>query len=210
VKFALTFGALGCLSFTMAAADDYLEPCRVSMAEYESRVESISRTAMPGEAEFWVTVIPSFQPEWSVGVSSDGGRYFVTHVIFQQSLWGRSLVQSGPNKYSYDFSKPDVRTTRHTVVISDELHRALRSEWERSIASARPAEGLGLDGVTFKFELSGRCGSAWSPDPETPNGKLVDLVMSLARFADTNNGSSRATGEAAIRRKLQRIHPPQS
>jgi hypothetical protein len=178
------------------------------MPEHESRVESISRTAMPGEAEFWVTVIPSFQPEWSVGVSVDRGRYFVTHVIFQQSLWGRSLVQSGPDTYSYEFSKPDVQTARHTVVISDDLHTALRSEWERSIASARPAEGLGLDGVTFKFQLSEHCGSAWSPDPETRNGKLVDLVMSLAHFADTNNGTSQAMDEAAIRTKLQRLHSP--
>jgi hypothetical protein len=66
---------------------------------------------MPGEVELWVTVIPSFQPEWSVGISADNGRYFVTHVAFQRSLWGRSLVQSGPNTWSYDFSIPDVRCT---------------------------------------------------------------------------------------------------
>jgi hypothetical protein len=194
-----------------AEAEDHLEPCKDIFAQYENRVESISRAAMPGEVEFWVTVIPSFQPEWSVGVSSQQGRYFVTHVVFRRSLWGRSLVQSGPTTSSYDFSKPRVRTTARTASISAELHEALRSEWARSIEGARPAEpdphGLErivVDGVTFTFKLSGRCGCAESPDPETRNSQLVDLVMALSLLANSKGDALHAAGEDVVRR-LQKL-----
>jgi hypothetical protein len=189
-------------------ADEQLEPCRHHLAEYENRVEALSRAAMPGDVEFVVTVIPSFQPEWSVGVSADNGHFFLTHVTFQPSLWGSSLVETGPNTFGYDFQKPHIQTTAKTANISAELHEALRSEWDRSIASARPSDGIGLDGVTFKFQLSGRCGSAWSPGPETRNGELVNLVMALVLLADGKEDPSHSNGEVVVLKKLQALQPP--
>jgi hypothetical protein len=208
MRYSLTALVTGCLTVTFALADEHLEPCQGHLAEYESRVEALSRAAMPGEVEFVVTVIPSFQPEWSVGVSADNGHFFLTHVAFQPSLWGSSLVQTGPNTFRYDFQKPQVQTTAKTANISAELHEALRSEWDRSIAAARPSKGIGLDGVTFKFQLSGHCGSAWSPDPETRNGKLIDLVMALALFADSKKDPSHSSGEVVVLRKLEALAPP--
>jgi hypothetical protein len=180
----------------------------MSLVDYESRVEAISRGAMPGEVEFWVTVIPSFQPEWGVGTSADGGHYFVTHVVFQRSLWADSLVESGPTAMAYDFSKPRVGTVARTSSISAELYQALRSEWNRSIDGARPAEGLGLDGMTYKFQSPGRCASTLSPGPETRNGKLVDLVMALARLADARDEALRAVGGDVVLRKLRELPTP--
>jgi hypothetical protein len=190
-----------------AVAGEHLEPCRGLLAEYENRVEALSRAAMPGDVEFFVTVIPSFQPEWSVGVSVDNGQFFLTHVAFQPSLWRSSQVQTGPSTFGYDFQNPQVRTTAKTATIGAELHEALRSEWIRSIEGARPSEGIALDGVTFKFQLSGRCGSAWSPAPETSNRKLINLVMALALFADNKNDRSPATDESVVLRKLQALPP---
>jgi hypothetical protein len=208
MRCALAAVVTGCLTVTCAVADEHLEPCRGQLAEYESRVEALSRAAMPGDVEFLVTVIPSFQPEWSVGVSADNGHFFLTHVAFQPSLWDSSQVQTGPNTFGYDFQKPHVQTTAKTANISAELREALRSEWDRSIAGARPAQGIAVDGVTFKFQLSGRCGSAWSPDSETRNGKLIDLVMALALFADSTKVLSYASGEGVVFRKLRALPPP--
>ena len=207
MRCALAAVLTGCLTVTCAVAGEHLEPCRGHLAEYESRVEALSRAAMPGDVEFLVTVIPSFQPEWSVGVSADNGHFFLTHVAFQPSLWGSSQVQTGPNTFGYDFQKPQVQTTAKTATISAELHEALRSEWDRSIAGARPSEGIVLDGVTFIFQLSGRCGSAWSPDTETSNDKLINLVMALALFADSKKDPSHATDESVVLRKLQALPP---
>lgn len=205
--------AMSPTAIAVAEEDGHLEPCKVIFAQYEDRVESISRAAMPGEVEFWVTVIPSFRPEWSVGVSSEKGHYFVTHVVFRRSLWGRSLVQSGPSTSTYDFSKPHVRTIAKTASISAELHEALRSEWARSIEDARPAdpdpnglEGIVVDGVTFTFKLSERCGSAESPDPDTRNSQLVDLVMALSRLANSKGDALRAADEDVVR-KLRKLAP---
>ena len=79
--------ALSLPAIADAEEDDHLEPCKVTFAKYENQVESISRAAMPGEVEFCVTVIPSFQPEWSVGVSSEKGRYFVKRVTATLLIW---------------------------------------------------------------------------------------------------------------------------
>jgi hypothetical protein len=163
---------------------------------------------MPGNVEFVVTVIPSFQPESSVGVSAANGHFLLTHVVFQSSLWGSSNVQLGPNIFGRDFSKPDIQTTARTANVSRKLYEALRSEWDRSIARARPTDGVGLDGETFNFQLLGRCGSAWSPDPESRNGKLVALVMALALLADSKDDASHATGEVVVWRMLQALPPP--
>ena len=134
-----------------SAEYEHLEPCRVLFPDYESRVESISRAAMPGEVALWVTVIPSFRPEWSVGISTDKGRYLVTHVVFKRSLWSRSSVATGPNTFSYDFSIPRVQTTATTASISAVLYEALRSEWSRSIDGVQPVGGIPEEMVIKKF-----------------------------------------------------------
>jgi hypothetical protein len=49
---------------------------------------------MPGAVQFSATVIPSFFPEWGLGVSIEGTRYLVTHIVFDQSL----AQQLGPEQ----------------------------------------------------------------------------------------------------------------
>lgn len=180
---------------TASSADDRLEPCRVIFPEYENRVESISHAAMPGKVELWVTVIPSFRPEWSVGVSTNKGRYFVTHVVFQRSLWSRSVIRTGPNTESHDFSKPHVETTVATASINAGLYETLRSEWARSIAVDHLSKAVRVDGVTFEFKSPGRCGKAWTPDPEARNGRHVELAKALARLADSKGEALRSAAK---------------
>jgi hypothetical protein len=193
-----------------AGEDDHLAPCKAFFPEYKNRVESISLAAMPGQIEFWVTVIPSGPPESSVGISTDKGRYFVTHVVFQQSLWNRSLVSTGPTTMAYDFSTPPVRTTTRTARISAELYAALSSEWTRSIDGVGPINEknatVRVDGVTFEFKSLGRCGSAESIDSESRNGKLFDLVMALALLADHKGSAFSAAKD--VERKLRELSPP--
>lgn len=193
-----------------AGEDDHLAPCKAIFPEYRNRVESISLAAMPGQVDFWVTVIPSGPPESTVGISTDKGRHFVTDVVFQQSLWNRSLVSTGPTTMAYDFSTPPVRTRTRTARISAELYAALRSEWTRSIDGVRPIDKnnamVRVDGVTFEFKSLGRCGSAESIDSETRNGRLFDLVMALALLADHKSDAFSAAKHVA--RKLRELPPP--
>jgi hypothetical protein len=165
-----------------AGEDDRLEPCQVTFPEYEHRIEAISQAATPGEVDFWVTVIPSFQPEWSVGVSTLGGKHLVTHVAFRQSLWGRSLVQSGSTSIR-DFSRPQVQTAVGTASISAGSYSALRSEWIKSIADINPKEGnvagnglvrVRADGVIFEFKC---LGAAVVPGRQTKEHAIASWLV---------------------------------
>jgi hypothetical protein len=192
---------------TSAQAEDRLAPCHDFLQEYERKVEAIAHEAMPGAVQFWVTVIPSFTPEWSVGVSVDAGHYLLTHVIFDQSLWHSSWVETGPNTQTNDPSKGNAQAKGTTTSISAELYEALHSEWDASIKAARRSDMLGLDGVTYNFRFPGECGSAWSPAPETRNGKLVELVDALARLADSEQESPSAHDEGPVLETLRDLPP---
>jgi len=141
MKRTLLMLTLGCSVSTGAEAEDHLAPCSDFLEEYESRVDAIAQKETPGTVEFRVTVIPAFTPESSVAISTESGRYFVTHVVFDRLLW-HSIN---------DPSKGEVRATAKTAGISAELYRALRPEWDRSIETARPANRLVNDGVVFTF-----------------------------------------------------------
>ena len=207
MRYARLTVILGCSAMAGAEAEERLAPCHDFLQEYERRVEAIAHEAMPGAVQFWVTVIPSFTPEWSVGVSVDAGHYFLTHVRFDRSLWHSSWVETGPNTATNDPSKGNAQAIATTTGISVELYRALHSEWDMSIKAARPSELLGLDGVTVNFRLPGECAGAWSPAPATRNGKLVALVSALARLADSERESLAADDEGSVLRSLRELPP---
>ena len=189
---------------TCAVAEDHLAPCNDDfLGEYERRVEAITQAAMPGPADFWVTVIPSFTPEWSVGVSTVEGRSLLTYVVFDRSFWHSSWVETAPESAINDPSKGHARAKAKTATISAALDEALRSEWDRSVNAARKSEMLGLDGETYNFRLPGKCASAWSPGPSTRNGKLVELVEELVRLARTQNRAPDPRTEADALKKIR-------
>jgi hypothetical protein len=179
------------------------------LQEYEQGVEAIAQAAMPGVPELWVTVFPSFIPEWSVSVSTIDGRHLLTHVIFDRSFWYSSWVKTGPDTAINDPSKGRARAKAKTANISAELYDALRSEWEKSIKKARASESetVVVDGVMYNFRLPGQCGSARSPHSEARNGKLVDLVIELARLADSQKSAPVARNEGSVLTKLRELPP---
>jgi virulence-associated protein VagC len=182
-------------AITNAGEDDHLEPCQFRFSEYENRVESESRAAMPGKVEFWATVIPSFQPEWSVGVSLDKGRYVVTHVVFRQSLWGSSTVQSGPKIGSHDFAKPHVRTTARTAIMSPELHEALRSQWARSQAVRLPQEFRVQTDTVLVHREGVRV--ILEPPEEWPEGYVESFAGAPADFRRSHEGKAEKRAKLA-------------
>lgn len=192
----------GCSAITGVDAEDRLAPCDDYQQEYYDKVEATARAAMPAPAEFSVTIIPSFSPEWSVGVSAGPEPHVLTHVVFDQSVWATSWVETGRN-ITQDLSKANARATARTATISADLYEALRLEWDESIDAATPSRMLGVDGVTYYFRMPGRCASTWSPSPETRNGKLVGLVNALARLADSTGESAAPRDEDAVQNMLR-------
>ena len=190
---------LALFASTGALATPRLEPCdKGFLDEYNERVEAIAQSAMPGPPEFWVTAIPSFTPEWSVGLTTVNGRHLLTHVELDRSFWHSSWVESGPSQRINDPSKGYAKAKARTAVISAALRDALRTEWEKSINAARNSETYGFDGETYLFHLPGKCASTWSPDAGTRSKKLVELVEQLARLA-------RARGKAPDSKKEAKV-----
>lgn len=168
------------------AADSHLDVCHDhSLDPYLVKVDAISLKAMPGAMKLMVRVLPSFIPEWAVGVTAQGGTYRLTAVEFNQSLWASSWVKTGRQTMQQDFSVAKATVTAHTVRISTELYQLLATEWHRSIRAARPPDISGArDGTSYYFKLpSGECGLAWSPDQDSRNGRLVALVDALRAAA---------------------------
>ena len=198
---------LGCSVVVGTEAENHLAPCGDFLQEYERRVDAIAQETTTGTWEFWVTVIPSFAPEWSLVVSNQNERYLVTHVVFDQSLFHSGWVETAPGKWINDPSKSGAHATARTTTISAELHDALRSEWDRSIKSARPSDLIVLDGVMFDFRRTGECARAHSPASETRNGKLVDVVFELARLADGKSDSPVARREKRLLKQLDELPP---
>lgn len=208
MRYALAILAVsGLLSAPYARAEDHLAPCGDFLKGYENRVDAIAHGAMPGKVDFWVTVIPSFEPEWSIGVSTSGNQHFLTYVVFDRSLWHGGWASSGPNTMRHDSSSGHTKPKARTVPISQSLHQAIRSEWDRSIKSSRPSEILGLDGISYNFKLPDQCAKAWSPEPNTRNNKLVALVESLRILAKGNAKSSK-TDENSVRATLRELSQP--
>jgi hypothetical protein len=197
----LAFVMLMCPSFAGSViAQEYLAPCNSSLRVYENRVDAIAHQAMRGELELSVTVIPSNAPEWSVGVTGNKGAIYLTYVVFDQSLWYSSWVPAGSGAMKNDPSSSHVTSVATRIRITRELYAALRSEWERSIANAHPSEALGLDGITYKFELpKDQCASTWSPEPETRNGRLVSIVDALRELASASDKTSAVKSDAILK-----------
>ena len=205
VKAILIIAAL--LSAPQVRAEDHLAPCSDFLNGYESRVDAIAHGATPGTIDFWVTVIPSFEPEWSVGVSTDGDQHSLTYVVFDKSLWQGGWISQGPTSMRHDPSAGRVKPRAKTAPISHSLYQGLRSEWERSIKSSRPSEIIGVDGVSYNFKLPDQCASAWSPKPDTRNGRLVALVEALRALAIEKTKSHEAT-EKPVLAALQELSRP--
>jgi len=191
---------------TSAVADEHLEPCGNFLHEYESRIETISRGVIPGSIELSVTVIPSFEPEWSISVSIEKDIHYLTLVVFDQSLWQSSWVKTGPDTMKNDPSTGHATPKAKTTTISTEMYLALQTEWERSIKDARSSDQIGLDGVTYKFNLSvDQCASAWSPRSTTRNGKLVAVVNALRDLTEVKSNVVSSKREKAILQMLREI-----
>ncbi|HTR00807.1 MAG TPA: hypothetical protein VMH83_12485 [Candidatus Acidoferrum sp.] len=198
------------LQGVLVQAQQFLEPCTTYdfSRKYEERVASLTQGAMPGKYEFGVMVIPSFTPEWGVGISKEKESIFLSYVVLNKSLWGASWVKAGSNLKQMDFSTIEILPKKVTVQINQAIYDGLRAEWERSISSNRASQFGGLDGTTYNFKLLGQCGKAWSPKPETRNGKLVELVNELQKLASTTEDGELTTREVHVADILHELSAP--
>lgn len=209
MKYAILLAVLLCFGSEVVKAEEHLAPCNDTLHDYEQRVSALLHKSIPGTIEFSAIVIPSFTPEWGVIVSKDGEKLLLSSVTLDRSFWYSSWVKSGNDAMTNDPSAGHANPITSTIRITPELYSALKAEWTRSIKDARRSEMNGFDGEIYKFMLSNtECASAWSPNPESRNGKLVAIVDALRDFASSKNGISSSGREAAIIKMLRALSHP--
>ncbi len=156
-----------------------LEPCRQPefLAGYYRGVDRVIDNAVGQTPSLSLTTLPSFWAESGVRiVGSD-----VYFVEFKSSFWGEA------NSYG-SFASPRIETKTHRAAISPELASRIEEIYAGAIAGASQTDRRGVDGVSYRFSSPrAGCGETWSPEPDTVNARLVELLVLLSNHAKLSN-----------------------
>lgn len=183
-----------------ALAQSALEPCEMEfLGDYYRGVDRIIDDALGGTPRLSLTTLPSFSPESGVRLFGEN-IYFVQ---FGSSFWyGVDRSRRGHD----DFSLPKVKTRIYRAKISPLIAERIEQAYTAAIESSRKSDRMGLDGVSYRFTRPGiGCGEAWSPDPDTSNAKLVELVELLAKHAKLSKPREMQRSEEAMAALLSRM-----
>jgi hypothetical protein len=176
-----------------AHAQSTLAPCSGKFADtYFAGVNSITDRAVTQPFQLQLATLPSFQRE-SVLRLVGTEIYFVQ---FRKFYWAEtnSLDRSGATRKDFSKTKIPVRV-RHAPLSADLAQRVLWA-YLNAIAGAKNAEQMGVDGVSYVFTTPEKaCALAWSPAPDSYNGRLIGLLkllesMPLTAPAQTCKGAS--------------------
>lgn len=190
------------MSGTLCAAQvNELNPSCMNIPSYNTRLDAAFDLATKGKPMVDLDVIPSFQIEWGIRVTSlEGGSYSLQYITFDDQLWHASWMQvrsnsnasvkvedsDGTHSYVLDPSVAKVHTIVKSIGISEELAMALKQLVSTAIASAKKSDLLGFDGITYRFSVGGTtCAQAWTPQPDTQPGRLAALFESLREIAQS-------------------------
>lgn len=125
-------------------------------------------------------VEPSFDSEYLFQIrETDNSYYEIEAVVFQENLWEQE-VDFILDSFKIDVHKKDIDKT--LAVKLDNLFSIFTS----SINETYIVEGL--DGITYRFKRKTKdeiiCGEAWSPNEDSPLGKLVSICDDLTKYAE--------------------------
>jgi len=180
--------AATCCASNLAQAADHLTPCKDTLSDYYTRVETLMSQAAPGEALWKVTVFPTRrQAEWSVRATRLDDGYALTVVRFDRSLWDASWSASPDNHFHRDTSTAKAEPHAITRKISPRLFAELEAQIRQAVETARPNENtlddIVVDSPEFRFETPGpRCAHTFSFDEGTRVDKLVGIVLQLCNL----------------------------
>ncbi len=186
-----------------ALAQSALKPCEMEfLGDYYRGVEKIIDDAVGGAPRLSLTTLPSFVPESGVRVVGDD----VYLVQFASSFWYGAMKPDSAGRDHESFSSAQVKTRIYRAKISRSIADRIEQVYTAAIAGSRKPDRMGLDGVSYRFTRPGiGCGEAWSPDPDTPNAKLVELVELLAKHAKLSNPREMQRSEKAMAATLNRV-----
>ena len=204
-----------------AVAQDHLVPEHSLLSErfqsdYESMVSTVLGAALDRDVPVRAIVIPSFQPEYAVGIKENKGSFTAFCRMPEQHLWlfqvlagmraGRISSESKEQtiadirRLEAELPKDyrDVKIRGRDLTISSELATRIARVWELMLRQTRHEyqSGIGFDGTTYHFsawvQYQLMSGTVWSPEPTTLTGRLVQLTDTLKLLCIASNRDIRA------------------
>ncbi|MDB5910765.1 MAG: hypothetical protein JWP34_4879 [Massilia sp.] len=184
-----------------AFAQSALEPCLEDFSDaYHGGVNKVIDDAVVRPSSLQLTTFPSFYPESGLRLAGSE-LYFVE---LQSSFWGESQFIDRHGNGHMDFKRPKIIPKTRHAPINSAIARRLEHIFSKGITRAKKSDKMGLDGVSFVFSTSGgTCGWAWSPEPRSRNGRLVELMRRLEKHAMFSSPIDLQRSEKAIMRYLE-------
>lgn len=200
--------------------DDHLRPEESALSdpgarflhEYYLNVAQVLKPQPNEKINAHVVVLPSFSPEYLVGIKQLDHDYQIFSIEPEISIWQFSYIddfRKNPDKFdSYDIpahiealekksqqiplSYDDIRVVRCTVNIPKTVAENLLRVWQSMLLEVRfPPKGRPvLDGVRYHFSMRDKdsfqtlSGKTHSPAQNTKVGKLVALTDKMKKICD--------------------------
>ncbi|KZN59893.1 hypothetical protein N473_02955 [Pseudoalteromonas luteoviolacea CPMOR-1] len=176
------------LIFSIAQAQEHLvpEPSIYSNTQisrdYHLYVARAFKKSFSSDVILKVVSIHSFHPESVLFLKSVDKRYSLVFLKAESHYW-----------QTYRNNVPVHPIEKCSISISKQLALQLEKVWSTELLNARYPSDMrqGMDGTTYYFSTPNMAGKTWSPDKNTPMGKLVNLVYELQKMCLSNSDTSK-------------------
>jgi hypothetical protein len=187
----------------------HLVPCN-RLDGYEERVEQLLRHAWPEKLQVLVVIYLPLN-ERGVGISRSQDGFNLVRLEFDKSLYYSSLGTDGRAQETdvLHFSRTQVRVSKLSIPISDQLGDALLSLFQSSADAAKPEERgendeIILDGSKFEVLLAKRpCFQLEDP----PAGSALYQIDRLVRFLDQESPLWRPNEQEEFEKNVTEMIP---
>jgi len=192
-------------------------PCSDDLADleitYHQRLDEILLGVGPNlrDSDEWIRVVvmPSFQPEWAITLTSAsaGCEYRVAGRQVWQANWVEAVDPDGAKRRKWADQAVVVPVSVHSFTLSTETLETLRKVWHAILGRLDATRNLGCDGTSYAFTVSSKdgCGEAWSPSNETVAGRLVAIVDTLRDIARVPPGTPEDEIDTRIRKQAEAL-----
>ncbi len=211
-----------------------LPPSATSLRPYHEIVISVLDGAFDPDVSARLIAMPSYTPEYALGIRETEGSYKIFHLASQAQLWSyenlktlREIAEAGgfPGQdenladaiAEYESLLPedhhDVETDYCEIDVPSTLAKNILEIWEKILLETRygDQEPVGPDGTDYHFSMRANgvvmAGKVWSPDPQSKTGALVSITETMKNLCLTADQNLLAQLEPQIDAMLVELTP---
>lgn len=240
VSVGVAFGQEPAIPVAPATPTDHLVPedsllsggFSAMFPHYHLLILNVLRDAFDRDVELRAVVLPSFSPEYAVGLRTisapnDPSSYRVIYLRPEIQLWGYqslAMMQSGDVKIisggtqDSEIAKmkanlpkdpKDIKVAHCEKALDVPIAEAVKKAWMGVLYETRydHRSWAGLDGVSYHFSgwdsFQFLAGTVWTPPRDTKPGMLAGLADALVAYCDGKVSAANLQNRAeAIQKKL--------